>query len=301
MFKPTWITYTPDTDKIDEINLEAQVHNVIDFLVNKDTFSGIAHQEYLLTLPEAAHLVAVDGWFTGKFSDIAKPDGFNGRWHCPALKNVLSEKIKEIEKTLVEQVEAGKIKTEQTGLDSDERISPDRTLIHIDALMDLVTKNGISSGLILDGWKLAMGKIADDAIKQRLLRRNSPDTYMKVRAASEDKEQATIIQEQAAENWRLKQDLQAKDGEPAPSNNEPLALQKPIQRFPAQEDAILLAIANKGYDPQSLPKWQPGKAGVKSEIWSVLQERTGIFQSKGTFDKAWERLRADERIVDAPK
>lgn len=79
------------------------------------------------------------------------------------------------------------------------------------------------------------------------------------------------------------------------SDNQP---QKPISRQRAQEEAILLAIKNEGHNPQSLPKNKPGIAGIKAEMWGVLKEEQSIFQSRGVFDKAWQRLREEKRIIN---
>ncbi|MCQ1550284.1 MAG: hypothetical protein NOF05_16055 [Candidatus Accumulibacter phosphatis] len=61
-----------------------------------------------------------------------------------------------------------------------------------------------------------------------------------------------------------------------------------------QEREILRVLCELGYSADALPKWVPGKPGVKAEV-------RGRFASwQGTvFDKAWDRLRADKRIRDA--
>lgn len=66
----------------------------------------------------------------------------------------------------------------------------------------------------------------------------------------------------------------------------------PAQRF--QEEEIMRVISELGYSADALPKWVPGKPGVKAEV-------RGRFASwQGTvLDKAWGRLRADKRIRDA--
>lgn len=79
-------------------------------------------------------------------------------------------------------------------------------------------------------------------------------------------------------------------------NSQP-QFKKPILKFPAQEEAILRAIQDRGHDPKALPARRNSQKWVKSEVWDVLKSEKSIFQSKSTFDKAWERLRADKRIV----
>jgi len=74
---------------------------------------------------------------------------------------------------------------------------------------------------------------------------------------------------------------------------------KPVQRSAAQDAAILQAIISAGYDPLSIPKNPPGKSGVKAKIRAELVGRNDLFPKTGVqFDKAWERLRAFNQIVD---
>ena len=66
-----------------------------------------------------------------------------------------------------------------------------------------------------------------------------------------------------------------------------------------QEQAILTALSGEGIDPQSLPKNPRGKPGIKRKIKQSLLGEGKLFGSAMTFDKAWERLRADGRLKDA--
>jgi hypothetical protein len=75
--------------------------------------------------------------------------------------------------------------------------------------------------------------------------------------------------------------------------------EKPIQRFAAQETAILNAIKTQGYVALSLPKNEPGMGGVKKLIRDATASN-GLFLSGSTvFNKAWERLRKSGEIADA--
>jgi len=65
----------------------------------------------------------------------------------------------------------------------------------------------------------------------------------------------------------------------------------PLQRQQAQELAILAAIRNARYRPDALPPMTKGKRWVKAEIWDALKSNP-VFSSRGVFDGAWERLRA---------
>lgn len=65
-----------------------------------------------------------------------------------------------------------------------------------------------------------------------------------------------------------------------------------------QEKAILACIANLGHDPTQLPKNRPGKPGVKKQVRTSLAN-IPLFKGAQVFDKAWERLRKGDEIVDA--
>ena len=63
----------------------------------------------------------------------------------------------------------------------------------------------------------------------------------------------------------------------------------PVQRFVAQDAAIIAEIVRQEYDPMKLPKHKPGKPGVKAAVRAALGN-TGIWSGTTIFDKAWERL-----------
>ncbi|MEI8156806.1 MAG: hypothetical protein WCH60_08055 [Burkholderiales bacterium] len=75
-----------------------------------------------------------------------------------------------------------------------------------------------------------------------------------------------------------------------------LNLTIPLQRMVAQEFAILEKLTELHYKPLALPKNKPGKSGVKAEVKKALGS-TGIWEYVTVFDKAWERLLGDGRIV----
>lgn len=74
----------------------------------------------------------------------------------------------------------------------------------------------------------------------------------------------------------------------------PLPTEKPLARQRFQENEILRVIRELGYRPNSLPRPQLGMSGVKAEVRARLSFQTAVF------DKAWERLRAQGEIADAP-
>lgn len=64
-----------------------------------------------------------------------------------------------------------------------------------------------------------------------------------------------------------------------------------------QEEEILRILNAAGYDAKKLPKWTPGKSGVKKEIWEKIGI-TALFVSAGVFEKAWDRLRKTRDIQE---
>jgi DNA-directed RNA polymerase subunit RPC12/RpoP len=68
---------------------------------------------------------------------------------------------------------------------------------------------------------------------------------------------------------------------------------RPKLQSQLQEDAVLKAIVALDHSPTLLPKAESGKAGVKAAVRAMLP-----FSEK-VFDKAWERLLKDGRIVYA--
>jgi hypothetical protein len=76
----------------------------------------------------------------------------------------------------------------------------------------------------------------------------------------------------------------------APTENNP----KPVPRQQYNEDEILRVISDLGYDAQAIPKWKPGKPGVKKEIRGKLRSL-----SDSVFKHAWDHLRKEKIIRDA--
>lgn len=69
---------------------------------------------------------------------------------------------------------------------------------------------------------------------------------------------------------------------------------RPVQRQEAQEAAILAKLIELGYEPQALPTPPTGKpSAAKQAVKAALGYSTDVM------NKAWQRLRADQRIKDA--
>lgn len=64
-----------------------------------------------------------------------------------------------------------------------------------------------------------------------------------------------------------------------------------------QEDAILDAIGQLGYEPKCLPERVDGSSWVKSDVWTLKKNDT-LFKNEKIFDNAWQRLRKKELIYE---
>lgn len=73
---------------------------------------------------------------------------------------------------------------------------------------------------------------------------------------------------------------------------------QPLARFEAQELAVLDTLRRLGHHPLALPRNQVGIPGVKAAAWKALAGNQ-LFVGDKVFAKAWERLRASQRIKDA--
>ena len=71
---------------------------------------------------------------------------------------------------------------------------------------------------------------------------------------------------------------------------------KPRVKLREQEEAILAEISKHEWNPTALPRNEPGMPGVKATVREALQ-KSPLFTGRTTFDKAWERLSKDGRIV----
>lgn len=104
-----------------------------------------------------------------------------------------------------------------------------------------------------------------------------------------------------AQAW-LADDLEMPEHEEAPAvqssagefETAPNVSTRPPQARQLQEENILRVITALGLTATAIPKPLPGKSGTKAEV------RKHLKLSSKVFDLAWERLRSDGRIADAP-
>lgn len=80
------------------------------------------------------------------------------------------------------------------------------------------------------------------------------------------------------------------------SKIEPAVKPRPRLKMRDQEDAILDEIKRLRHDPKNLPKNQSGKSGIKKEVRDALNGNP-LFDAKTAFDKAWERLQGQGKII----
>ena len=72
----------------------------------------------------------------------------------------------------------------------------------------------------------------------------------------------------------------------------------PPLKQPSQEARILELLKAQGYDPINLAERIPGKSGPKAEIRTLALTEVKLF-TKGSFNKAWDRLRSTGDIAGA--
>ena len=72
-------------------------------------------------------------------------------------------------------------------------------------------------------------------------------------------------------------------------------IQKPVSKQKFHKDEILRVIRKLGFDPNSIPKWQGGKRGVKADVRDELLSNSFSLSS---FKHAWDSLRVTGEIKD---
>ena len=79
------------------------------------------------------------------------------------------------------------------------------------------------------------------------------------------------------------------------------ALPRPMTRASAQEDLILAALTEKGFDLLALPPIMSGKKSEAKEIARQALRAAGYLTTRGVVEKAWARLFADGALRYAAK
>ena len=131
--------------------------------------------------------------------------------------------------------------------------------------------------------------LKDATIAKSLLSREADGTYVRRRVSPLD-----------AVSWAKRRGMSlpavfdsliAVAGEHSAINVPP----KPMQRHPAQEEAILAKLRELQFDSQAVPRAPPGKSSPAKQA----VRRALVSYSTDVFNKAWQRLRNDRRIKDA--
>lgn len=98
------------------------------------------------------------------------------------------------------------------------------------------------------------------------------------------------LEQAADERAKAASAIASLDDNPQPEPENDAA---PLARQTFQEREILRALGEVGHEPAALPRWSPGKPGVKAAVRKKLDMTDAVFK------KAWERLRRDGEIADA--
>jgi len=64
-----------------------------------------------------------------------------------------------------------------------------------------------------------------------------------------------------------------------------------------RKEIILETIMQLGFDPLNPPMRESGKSGMKCRVREALKDHL-LFESKGSFDKTWEKLSEEKKVTD---
>ena len=111
----------------------------------------------------------------------------------------------------------------------------------------------------------------------------------------------------AHKDAEIEREHEAKPASDAPSGAPPVSpaavIQKPIQRTPAQDTAIMAEILHLQLDHLAMPIPEAGKSGARAAVRKSMIKRdakgyAGTFSSLKVYETAWQRLRDSKKICD---
>lgn len=113
-----------------------------------------------------------------------------------------------------------------------------------------------------------------------------------------EKGNATVTREQLFVRERDVRELVSLSQSSSGNATTPPAGTVAVQRFRAQENAILHAIKEEGLEPTAIPHFEYSRPGLKAQVRQQLVGAGGLFVTVGIFDAAWYRLRRRKEIAD---
>ena len=125
---------------------------------------------YLLSVRDAAELLATDLWFAGEIS-IDLPDAEDYDPGDPKLLKALSKYSSNLEKQMTEAIDKGSLKTKKILRNLKEEINLDKTLIDGDDLVSWLTERGHETGDAFEQYFEDEVNLAEEVISEIYTRR----------------------------------------------------------------------------------------------------------------------------------
>ncbi|MDL0438691.1 hypothetical protein [Stutzerimonas frequens] len=120
---------------------------------------------WMLSIQEAAELIACDMWANGEIEVEALED-FDGPLRAPEVKEALAELISVFVKRLINAVEIGRLKAERVARDFDENIIVSESFVAYEPLEQWINERGYSFGDTFKDWLDEEIGIADRLIDE---------------------------------------------------------------------------------------------------------------------------------------
>ncbi len=190
-------------DAVDKRNLSIHLIHVPDF--------GLWNPN----IKEAAELVAVDMWFSGRIEGVNEPEDFDGDGRAPWLIAALADTIAAFEAKLLAAVDSGRLEASFLQRSLKEQVIPEETHIEYSDLFEWLNERGYEPGDHMASWFHTecniINLLCDEVIFLRAARRSGIEEFkrinsQRVRARFEMLDESEqLVDVQAA--------LKAKDGE----------------------------------------------------------------------------------------
>ena len=107
---------------------------------------------FILSIKEAAKLIAVDMWFAGEITDVKEPENWDGTEQDPQLILSLEKKITDLEQKLHIAIDAGTLEPVKKARNLDEKLIPEKTYINYKTMHDWLKERGYECGDVLERW-----------------------------------------------------------------------------------------------------------------------------------------------------
>mgnify|MGYP000929339529 CR=1 FL=1 len=134
---------------------------------------------WMLSIQEAAELIACDMWASGEL-EVEALDDYDGPLRAPEVKAALAELISIFVKRLTNAVDIKRLKAERVARDFDENIIPSETFLAYEPLEQWINERGYSFGDAFRDWLDEEVGIADRLIDELIWLRSVQGKTRKV-------------------------------------------------------------------------------------------------------------------------